>query len=89
MAAMGSLWDFDRLTPDVGPVDKDAGAAQATVNGSALNGKSPNRGSLNDSTPALNYVAPNSADSKNSPGSVLSKGIDSRCFPERTCLPNC
>ena len=67
MAAMGSLWDFDRLTPDVGPVDKDAGAAQATVNGSALNGKSPNRGSLNDSTPALNYVAPNSADSKNSP----------------------
>ncbi len=74
MAAMGSLWDFDRLTPDAGPVDKDAGAAQATVNGSALNGKSPNRGSLNDSTPAPNHAAPKSAEFENLPEAVLSNG---------------
>ena len=28
MATMGGLWDFEGVTPDASPVDKDAGAAQ-------------------------------------------------------------
>jgi ribonucleoside-diphosphate reductase alpha chain len=56
------------------PVDKDAGAAQATVNGSALNGISSNGASLNGSTPAQNHAAPNCAEFENSPEAVLSNG---------------
>ena len=73
MATMGSLWDFEGLTPDAGPVNKDAGTVQATVNGSPVICKSPNGASLNGSTPASNH-APNSAESENSPEAVLSNG---------------
>ena len=67
MVAMESLWDFEVFTPDAGPVDKDAGAAQATANGPAPNHKSPNGASLNGCTPK-------SAESENSPEAFLSNG---------------
>ena len=73
MATMGSHWDFEGLTPDAGPVNKDAGTVQATVNGSPVICKSPNGASLNGSTPASNH-APNSAESESSPEAVLSNG---------------
>ena len=67
MSATGSLWEFEGVTPDAGPVDKDAVAAQATANGPAPNRETPNGANLNG-------AAPNSAESENSPEAVLSNG---------------
>jgi ribonucleoside-diphosphate reductase alpha chain len=74
MAAIGSLWDFEGFTSDAGPVDKDAGAAQATANGPAPNCRSSSSASLNGSIPAPNYAAQNNAEAENSPEAVLSNG---------------
>ena len=62
MEASGSLWDFEPVTPDAGPVDNDAGAAQAAPNGAA-----PNGATLNGTT--LNGAARGDA-----PGAVLGDG---------------
>ena len=67
MAATGSLWDFEGFTPDAGPVDKDAVAAQATANDPAPIRETPNGANLNG-------AASNSAESENSPEAVLSNG---------------
>jgi len=74
MAATGNLWDFEGFTPDAGPVEKNAVAAQATANGPAPNCRSPNSASLNGSNPAPNYAAQNNAEAENSPEAVLSNG---------------
>ncbi len=72
MAATGSLWDFEGVTPDAGPVDKDAVAARATANDPAPNRETPNRETPNGAN--LNGTAPNSVESENSPEAVLSNG---------------
>jgi len=77
MSATGSLWEFEGVTPDAGPVDKDTVAAQATAYGPAPNRETPNRetpngANLNGAAP--NSAAPNSAESENSLEAVLSNG---------------
>ena len=87
MSATGSLWDFEGVTPDAGPVDKDASAAQAAANDAsaaqaAANDASAAQAAANDTVPnrrspngaSLNGAAPNSAESENSPQAVLSNG---------------
>ena len=53
MEASGSLWDFERVTPDTGPVDNDAGAARRVPNGADPNGAPPNGAAHEDAPDAV------------------------------------
>ena len=74
MAATESLWEFEQVTPDAGPVGKEAGAARAAAKGSVPNGKSPNGPSLNGAAPAPNRAAPNGVGTGKSPEAILING---------------
>ncbi len=72
MAASGSVGEFEQVTPGLGPVDKDGGAWQAAVDGTAPNGTAPSGTAPSGTAP--NGTAPIRAEPEDEAGAVLGNG---------------